>query len=188
MTPAVSSNRGRLNVCPDKQGNTPNTRGYVAIIGAGLSNPGTLPMMMLPPPRPFRSRFCNDPHCQSRFFICSSCYRGQAYCSPACRDRARRDQCRVARRRHQASPEGRLDHRDRQRAFRRRQADRARQGAQKSVTDHTSTPPRPSAMIAPRPMTSLYKASLPPTKVSEGLFCRFCGRRGEFLAPYHESG
>ena len=42
---------------------------------------------------------------------------------------ARRQQRRAANRRHQRSPEGRLDHRDRQRAYRRRQAPRARDGS-----------------------------------------------------------
>ncbi len=42
------------------------------------------------------------------------------YCSVRCRQQARRQQCREANRRHQQSPGGRLDHRDRQRAYRRR--------------------------------------------------------------------
>jgi hypothetical protein len=60
--------------------------------------------------------------CQRVFWICSHCDRGQCYCSPGCRTEARRRQCRAANRRHQQSPEGRLDHRDRQRAYRQRHA------------------------------------------------------------------
>lgn len=130
--------------------------------------------------RAFRQRFCRAPHCRVLFFICPSCDRGQRYCSRNCRDLNRRDQLRAARRRHQASQEGRLDHRDRQRAYRRRL--QARQAAQKSVTDQSSTPSRTSAMI--HLMT--FEARL--AKVPGRVYCRFCGRCGEFLAPYHESG
>jgi hypothetical protein len=52
--------------------------------------------------------------------VCRSCDRGQRYCSDRCRDEARRQQRRAANRRHQCSVEGRLDHRDRQREYRRR--------------------------------------------------------------------
>jgi len=48
------------------------------------------------------------------FFICSHCDRGHRYCSHSCRFRTRLAQRREARRRHQRSLEGRLDHRDRQ--------------------------------------------------------------------------
>ena len=69
--------------------------------------------------------------CGVMFYICSSCYRGQVYCGDECRRRMRRQQMRVANRKHQDSPEGRLDHRDRQRAYRERCSLRR-------VTDHTS--------------------------------------------------
>jgi len=53
------------------------------------------------------------------------------YCSPACRIAARLQQRRRANRRHQQSPEGRQDHRDRQEEYRRRQC-------QTRVTDRAS--------------------------------------------------
>ena len=65
------------------------------------------------------------------FYIYSSCYRGQVYCGDGCRCRMRREQRRRANRRYQQSEEGRLDHRDRQRAYRERCRLRG-------VTDHTS--------------------------------------------------
>ena len=65
------------------------------------------------------------------FYICRSCYRGQVYCGDECRRRMRRQQRWRANRRHQQSREGRLDHRDRQRAYRERRGLRR-------VTDHTS--------------------------------------------------
>ena len=79
----------------------------------------------------FRQLFCRGSGCGVMFYICKSCYRGQAYCGDGCRGRMRLEQTRRAKRRHQQSREGRLDHRDRQRAYR----DRCRL---RRVTDHTS--------------------------------------------------
>jgi hypothetical protein len=99
---------------------------------------------------------------------------------------------------HQQSEEGRLDHRDRQRAYRRRKALASSQSATiENVTDHTPAP-------APSCVTLLAAASVPtpepsstkgaPLRPQEWLFysdrflvvCRFCGRRGRFLNPFHE--
>ena len=79
----------------------------------------------------WRELSCRGSGCGVMFYICGSCYRGQAYCGDGCRGRMRREQKRRARRRHQQSWEGRLDHRDRQRAYRERRRLRC-------VTDHTS--------------------------------------------------
>ena len=86
----------------------------------------------------FRQCFCRAPGCGRMFFICSHCDRGQVYCSPGCRDATRRLQLRAANLRHQRSEEGRLDHRDRQRAYRRRLAGSATTLAVENVTDHGS--------------------------------------------------
>lgn len=63
-------------------------------------------------------------HCLVLFFICRSCDRGQRYCSAACSASALREQRRQANRRHQQTDAGRQDHRDRQRIYRRRCAQR----------------------------------------------------------------
>jgi hypothetical protein len=76
-----------------------------------------------------RPRICLQ--CETLFWLCSHCDRGQRYCSLACRAVARSTQRRRANRRHQCSPEGRLDHRDRQRQYRQRRA-------QAGVTDQGS--------------------------------------------------
>jgi len=86
-----------------------------------------------------RQRLCGWGECGRLFFVCRSCWRGQRYCSRGCRIQARRAQCREANRRHQISPEGRLDHRDRQRAYR----ERRRQG----VTDQGRRAERSSARL-----------------------------------------
>ena len=74
-----------------------------------------------------RQRACVG--CRAVFWICGHCDRGQRYCSPVCRTEARRGQRRRANCRHQRSPEGRLDPRDRQREYRRRRADVTDQGS-----------------------------------------------------------
>ena len=75
--------------------------------------------------------FCRGSGCGVMFYICHSCYRGQVYCGERCRRRMRRQQMRRANRKHQDSPEGKLDHRDRQRVYRAKCRLRR-------VTDHTS--------------------------------------------------
>jgi len=74
--------------------------------------------------------------CQRTFTICRCCDRGHAYCSDVCARAGRRASCRAANRRHRQSEEGRLDQRDRQRAFRARNKVRRQAG----VTDHSSPP------------------------------------------------
>src|ERR1035438_8417639 len=65
-------------------------------------------------------RTCLRAECVATFFLCSHCDRGHRYSSQACSQRARQEQRRRANQRHQRSPEGRLDHRDRQRDYRQR--------------------------------------------------------------------
>ena len=67
-----------------------------------------------------RRRICRGADCGAVFWICRHCDRGHRYCSDRCRQKTRRQQGRDANRRHQKSPEGRLDHRDRQRVYRER--------------------------------------------------------------------
>ncbi len=62
----------------------------------------------------FRQKRCL--FCLCIFWICRSCDHGDRYCQASCRQSARAEQRRQANRRHQRSLEGRLDHRDRQRA------------------------------------------------------------------------
>jgi len=88
--------------------------------------------------------------CQAVFWICHHCDRGHRYCSLACRTQARLQQHRRANCRYQRSPEGRLDHRDRQRAYRCRQ--------RKSVTDPGSLS---IAFPAPSPHEIPQNTALP---------------------------
>jgi len=56
--------------------------------------------------------------CGQMFVIHLRCDRGREYCGDVCRAGARTQVCRRARAAHQKSALGRLDHRDRMRAFR----------------------------------------------------------------------
>ena len=113
------------------------------------------------------------------FLVCRSCDRGHRYCSEGCREVARRVQKRAARRRHQQSPEGRADHRDHQRALRRRQ---------RAVMDHPSGEEAEMAML---PAVGLAVSNELDEKETKGelLFfwsplepcCRFCGRESVYL-------
>ena len=70
--------------------------------------------------------------CDGLFAMCRSCFRGQGYGGEACRTAARTEQKRLARARHQRSPEGRADHAERNREL------RLRKRAAASVMDHGS--------------------------------------------------
>ena len=151
--------------------------------------------MAASPQTVFRQRFCRASDCRTLFFICSHCDRGQCYCSLVCRQGSRLKQQRVARRRHQDSPEGRLDHRDRQRAYRLRRAASARATTKENVTDHGSQSGTTSVTIAPpcnqhpEPFRSPWLRRIWQAASSLGLvICRFCGQVGRFLNPFHESG
>ena len=132
----------------------------------------------------FRQRVCHFPSCGAVFYLCPHCDRGQRYCSSRCRDKSRRRQRREANRRHQQSMEGRLDHRDRQRAYRRR--------LQARVTDQSSlrtspcvnltAPPVPAPTQAP-PAADFYPGS-DAEHVANGVVCQICGRRGRWLNPF----
>ena len=129
-----------------------------------------------------RQRVCvgSGGGCHAGFWICRHCDRGQRYCSFACRAQARRCQRRRARSRHQQSAEGRLDHRDRQRA--------CRQRAQASVTDQCSlsvTSPASSGCGTFRATPIQSRLPLEPEK-RPGLWlrCRLCDRGGRFVDPF----
>jgi hypothetical protein len=151
---------------------------------------------------PFRQRFCRARDCGARFFLCRACDRGQRYCSAACRQRARTCQRRAARPRHQRSLAGRLDHRDRQRAYRRRLAVRRHTGqdatppptppaplppAEKNVTDHASQAPVVSGTL--RASAWRWPLTAPSRRSGRGLLvCHWCGRGGRWLNPFVPPG
>jgi hypothetical protein len=121
-----------------------------------------------------RQRFCCAEECGEVLTICRSCDRGQRYCSETCQERSRLDQRRESNRRHQASPESRLDHRDRQRAYRQR--------SQESVTDQGSEECSGSVTVSLVVSSDESRTFWRVTKVFEyPLRCRVCGRRSRWL-------
>jgi hypothetical protein len=76
----------------------------------------------------------------------------------------------VANRRHQRSPEGRLDHRDRQREYRRRLA-------LDCVTDQGSEAEDVFSTLALRGSVLLDHCGAE-------VFCRVCGRKGTLIDPF----
>ncbi len=147
----------------------------------------------------FRQRVCRAYGCGMIFWICRSCDRGQQYCSERCRHKARRQQRREANRRHQQSPEGRLDHRDHQRAYRQRQA-WARVTDQGSQTDFSSGTIPPSELTTSSMSNEAQQQSAEETHAgqtpsqavwdpSSGLvFCVVCGRSGRWIDPLQQLG
>ena len=119
-------------------------------------------------------RLASCPRCQSIFSICRACDRGHVYCGPTCSGLARRDSLRRARRRHRHSLEGRLDHRDHERARRQRRRQALRVG------DHGSFDPASCSSLP----TSLQEASSNaavskrfPSPVAAARDCAVCRRR-----------
>jgi len=131
-----------------------------------------------------RQRVCSGRGCQTVFWICIHCDRGQRYCSPACRGEARRRQHRAANRRYQLSPEGRLDHRDRQQQYRERRC-------RPHVTDQSSLSPISPAPFGcgekiPTPAAVALRAWAPgrlETRAELRPRCSICGRPGRFVDP-----
>ena len=169
--------------------------------GHHTSNSSNLPMIGCHCPAPsvagmtvhgetvLRQRVCRGSGCQAVFWICPHCDRGQRYCSPTCRAAARLQQRRCANCRHQRSPEGRLDHRDRQRAYRRRLLLRARvtdQGSLSISSPASSLGEPVAAILAELPNRSRAHSlpGWPDQRPGVRLCCRICGRAGRFIDPF----
>jgi hypothetical protein len=136
----------------------------------------------------FRQLFCRAMDCGVMFFICHSCYRGQAYCSTECRQKTRREQLRQANRRYQQTTEAREDHRDRQQNYRERRVGR--------VTDQSSTDgcgwsriSQPLATWESKPPTLEKPDDLSKRTWRENfrrIFCTICGRWGHFIDVFRQ--
>jgi hypothetical protein len=88
-------------------------RGYLghnAEVGQAISETATILRLIV----------CGS--CRTVFTVCTSCFRGQRYCSQTCRDTVRRSQRRAADRRYQQNERGKQAHCHRQRKYRERKA------------------------------------------------------------------
>jgi hypothetical protein len=133
----------------------------------------------------FRQRVCHFPPCGAVFYLCRHCDRGQRYCSPRCREKSRRLQRHEANRRHQQDPDGRADHRDRQREYRRRLKAR--------VTDQSSLQASPCVNLTALPAREPVEVTpadflpWPGAEYAAGwAVCQICGRRGRWVNPFSE--
>jgi hypothetical protein len=135
-----------------------------------------------------RQRFCRWHECNAIFWICRSCDHGQQYCSDNCRAKARREQRRAANHRHRKTPEGKLDQRDRQRAYRQRLTSFSvmDQGSQDNLVSGSIIPPVFSPVAA---LNSGRQAYEPKRFHKPGMpCCIICGRPGRFVNPFHLRG
>ncbi len=134
-----------------------------------------------------RQRVCSHEGCRAVFWICEHCDRGQRYCGSACRTEARIKQRRCANRRHQQSPEGRLDHRDRQREYRRRRARVTDQGSFSisfpALCGSEGTTPTAACSSS----SAIFRQPRPEQRLVPFLRCIVCGRSGRFVDPFSQT-
>jgi hypothetical protein len=129
-----------------------------------------------------RQRVCRWKECRALFWICRHCDRGHQYCSDRCRQKARREQRRSANLRHRKTLEGRLDQRDRQKAYRQRLAAVSvmDQGSQNEVSAVTIISPvifQPVAAYTGSKTRVIHTPGAP--------HCIICGRTSRFVNPFY---
>ena len=118
--------------------------------------------------------FCRNKSCGMPFFICKSCYQGQCYCGPTCRDETRRENQRENNRNYQKGFNSRKLHAARQQNYRLRQA-------AKIVTEQGFIHPSNSGSLGVReiqasgPMAHSMKTKIDSIRYAK---CCICGRRG----------
>ena len=105
--------------------------------------------------------------CRCQVIICSSCDRGQIYCSGTCAQEARRDAQREARRRYQKTPRGRALHADRNRRYRARR---------RRVTDHGLPQKHKTGLFRRLEVDAALSEPSPSEKPSRQQHCHHCGR------------
>ena len=125
-----------------------------------------------------RGRTC--PRCHKKFFICRHCDRGHVYCCKQCSQASRCEKCRIYRRRHRQSPLGRADHRDCERARRRRLI-----LGKETVVDQTSGGAVASARVSARVRMAAVSAVIGGIFEEETRYektcCEMCGRLGRYV-------
>jgi len=134
------------------------------------------------------ARLFNCTACHLLVSICSSCDRGNIYCSISCALTARKKSTRRANQRYQNTHRGKMMHANRQRRYRERQRQCKKQmiqqkiqhgyrmlpAAKKIVTDHTSKN-LPLSMSLPLVATNLDIPKV--VGISTDIICHFCESR-----------
>src|SRR6056297_3456827 len=111
--------------------------------------------------------------CETRFYVCQSCWRGQAYCSDTCRLTARRASHRKAQQRYRQTEKGKRAHRQSENRRRHRH-----EVDQKNMDDPSSTP---ALSVYKMALKNKTEVSLPDT---EAHFCHFCGKSGVVVEKF----
>jgi len=149
--------------------------------------------------------------CGTGFGICRSCWRGQVYCSRACREAGKRRLHRQAQRRYRQTEKGKAAHREAERRRRRihepmrparraglpstdkatvpqRSENQKRSWAQreKTMADASSNKPLDGPRIGGR------ITNPPPTRAekiaTKWVVCHFCGEKGVVVARFRRRG
>ncbi len=102
--------------------------------------------------------------CGHTFFICQSCWRGQVYCSNACRVIGYRKKKQARQRKYRNSPKGRKTHRENENKRKNRQS-------RKKVGDATSNTIPPLI-------------SCPPNSYFNTFCCHCCGKTGVIVSQF----
>lgn len=106
--------------------------------------------------------------CARIFYICQSCWRGQAYCCDACRQASQQEAHCLTQRKYRQTAKGRETHRQAER--RRRMHD-----PQKTVADTSSIP-------------ASEHDRLPPDRPFIVPCCHFCGEKGVVVEHFPRRG
>ncbi len=106
--------------------------------------------------------------CDSIFYVCHSCWRGQAYCCRLCRKKAQLESHRKSQEKYRQTEKGKIAHR-------RQEKKRRLKNSQKTVDDDTSTPPKSNGNLCVTPSFSHP-------------CCCFCGRKGLIVDQFPRRG
>lgn len=99
--------------------------------------------------------------CAQHFYVCRSCWRGQAYCCQQCRKAAQREARRKAQKKYRQTPKGKETHRLQERNRRLRQYE-------KTMDDATTNPDMIHDIVLSKP-------------IDTASCCHFCGKIGHIV-------
>ncbi len=106
--------------------------------------------------------------CSLEFLICRSCWRGQAYCSEACRQIAQKEGHCIAQHKYRQTEKGKKAHRQQEKRRRQR-------NSKKTVDDASSTP-------------GLVHDNVKASLLFPNPCCCFCGKTGQIVDDFPRKG
>jgi len=124
--------------------------------------------------------------CECLFYICSSCWRGQAYCSDECRTAKRRSAHRDAQKKYRQTEKGKIAHRKAEGLRRERQAKKN----MADMDDRASTPVSTGCnMPLSYPKTTVeVKNFQGQGRLGKKGRCHFCGSSGTVVDRFPRRG